>query len=217
MGDELLAQCISIWDYTGETGTDIGSWFRFGNAEVVPKCDAMPAAVLKSEYTYQTYSTCEYEAREYKYVSPASSKYKSDNSVVTKQDPFFVNKKSVGEMGTPKVSTRCARFRKVVNELCDICTIQASGAGKQAITEQCSALKSTVPDDFDDRAGKWLPFRVFKRGMPWKMTEGKGLFDVINAPPALALMGLFVASALIFTMLRVRSRASTITVQPHLG
>lgn len=212
----LLAQCISIWDYTSETGTDIGSWLRFGNSDVIPKCDAMPAAVLKSEYTAETYQTCEYQARDYKYVSPASSKYKADNSVVTNKDPFFVQKPSVGEAGIGKVSTRCARFRKVIDDICDICAVQAAGADKSAITTQCTALKSTVPADADARAGKWLPFKVFKRGMPWKAGEG-GMFAIANAPPAVALMGLFVASALIFAKFRVRSRASTIVAQPFLG
>jgi hypothetical protein len=219
--DALQGQCISIWDYTSETGTDIGSWLRFGNSDVIPKCDAMPAAVLKSEYTADTYSTCEYEARDYKYVSPASSKYKGrDNSVVTKKDPFFLDKPSIGEAGMPKASTRCARFRKVINEVCEICAVQASGAGKTAIESQCAALKATVPAEFadaDERAGKWLPFKVFKRGMPWKMGEGAGLFDVVNAPPTVALMGLFVASGLIFAKFRVRSRTSTIVAQPFLG
>jgi hypothetical protein len=215
------AQCISIWEYTDETGTDIGAWFKWGNSDVIPKCDAMPAAVLKSEYTAEVYSTCEYEAREYKYVSPASSEYKGrDNSVVTKRDPFFLKKESIGESGIPKSSTRCARFRKVINDLCDTCSMQASGAGKGAIESQCAALKSTVPAEFSDtdaRAGRWLPFKVFRRGMPWKMTEGKGLFDVVNAPPTAALMGLFVAGGLIFAMFRIHSRTSTITVQPFLG
>jgi hypothetical protein len=217
--DGLLAECISIWDYTGETGTDIGAWFKYGNSDIIPKCDAMPAAVLKSEYTVETYATCEYEAREYKYVSPASSKWSGDNSVVTKKDPFFLKKDSIGEEGIPKSSTRCARFRKVVNELCDICSVQASGKGKEAIDSQCAALKATVPDGADDRAGKWLPFKVFRRGMPWKMGEKKALFtsDVFDAPSAAALMCIFMASGLIFAMVRFRRRTSTIAVQPFLG
>lgn len=211
----LMSECISVWDYTDETGTDFGAWLRYGNSDIIPKCDAVPAAVLKSAYTVETYSTCEYEAREYKYVSPKSSKWKSDNSVVTKQDPFFLNKQSIGETGVPKSSNRCARFRKAIDSICEVCGVQAKGAAQAGIQSQCDALKSMVPADQDDRKGKWLPFKVFRRGMPWKMGEGKTLFTEDSSYPA--LMSLFVASGLIFAALRMRRRTPTTAIQPLLA
>jgi len=209
--DNNIPQCIPLWSWAEETGNNFMAWLTYGNSDVIPKCNALPSAMLASQYTMDTYSTCEYEARQYKYVSPSSPKWTSDSSVTTKNDPFFIPKESLGQQPVPKMSTKCERFREVIDGICNICAVQ--GTSTATLTSQCEKLQATAPPVADTRAGKWLPFKVFKRGMPWNM--GKALFTQnISSVPAAVLMGLLMTSAVIVAM--HRRRASTEAQEPLL-
>jgi hypothetical protein len=221
-------QCIPIWNWVGDTGVDIGAWLTYGNQDLVPKCSALPQAVLGSQYTVETYTTCELEARQYKYVSPFS-KTPTESSYVTKNDPWFISKPSLNQKPIPKMSTKCERFRQVIDGICDTCAVQAkSPKVQEALQSQCKALQDTVPTDIDPRAGKWFPFQVVRRGMPWKAGEGRMFTrsapDVIGVPTTAlitaalitaALLGLFMGVGVISAM--HRRRASTAAHEPLLA
>merc|ERR1712224_970813 len=126
--------------------------------------------------------------------SKSSSKWTSDNSVTTKNDPFFIAKNSLGQKPVQKMSTKCERFREVINGICNICAVQ--GTATATLTGQCEKLQATAPSVDDSRAGKWIPFKVFKRGMPWNAGM-KQFTENISSVPAAALIGLLMSGAVI--------------------
>jgi len=235
--DGAETKCVSIWDlgengFFGQAGLHwgpkeegYGTVWGWVPSDYLVKCDALPSDVLTSQYTLDTYSTCEFEARQYKYISPNSKEYSgTDQSEVTKKSPFYIEKPSKGEEGVPNLSTRCERFRKSVGDVCNTCINQAKGAeAKAAITSQCESLYELVPVQQDARTGKWVPWRIVEKGMPWnkgKAGADKTLFaqpfpDAITTSMA-ALMGLFVVSGAAFAIRRFRRSASTVVSEPLL-
>lgn len=146
--DGWEAQCISIWDFTDETvdGTWEGfaKWCKFGSQEIVPKCSALPSNVLDSKYSVEMWRNCEITVRKYSYVDKKSPNWKPDTSEVTTKDTFKISKPSLGEETPELFSQKCARFRKVISGICNICELQEGGS-VGALKSACTAIEGPVP------------------------------------------------------------------------
>lgn len=137
------SRCISIWELGNN---DFIYRLTYGDNYLLPKCDASDSLALRSQYTIDMWGACELQTRDYKYVSPRSSQYKADASVVTNKDLFVLDKPSLKEEQPAKMSARCERFRAAISKLCQVCTAQATNdKDKAAITGQCAGFE--VPSE----------------------------------------------------------------------
>merc|ERR1719428_2151306 len=135
-----VPECRSLWDW----GNVKGSSMILGGMQQLLKCDALPADVLESEFSLETWRNCELQSRQYNYVSPTSSKSGTPSSVVTTKDQFMIDKPSLGEKQPEAMRQRCQRFRDVIEKMCNTCEGQASGDGaKSALSKKCEAI--TMP------------------------------------------------------------------------
>lgn len=190
----LIPQCISVWNLKeGVFKKRLASRQGMGNLEIIPQCGAMPSAVLQSEFSKEMWDSCYIESREYKYVSPSSSKYKgaSGTSTVTNEDLFMIGKPSLGEERPKRLSAKCQRFRGVIESVCNMCGEQAADeSSKGALGGMCEGLI----------------------GAPAELAETRP--DVGSGTVAV-LTGLAAVSALV---LAVRRRgASAVAQEPLLG
>jgi len=193
--DAYSTQCITIWDFVEDTADVFKIWLTYGNSDLIPKCDALPASVLESSYSLEMFANCGFEARDYKYVSEYSSRYRgpgADNSVKTKKDPFKIAKPSLKEDQPDLFSGRCERFRQIINGLCNTCSVQASGStNKDALFAKCGKMD-------------WTPDEMLAETS-----------EDVTIVPAAGLIGFFVGSGAVLAMFR--RRASTSAEQPLLG
>lgn len=136
---EMVGQCVPFFEFGSDSFI---KGIRYGNNDLVPKCSAIPSSVFLSEYSLDLWRNCGMEAKEYKYVSPASSKFKADATEVTKKDPFYIKKPSLGEDQPDMMSPKCARFRQGIERLALLCTDQADASQLSAMEGMKAAMDS---------------------------------------------------------------------------
>jgi hypothetical protein len=120
---EYIGQCIPFAEFGSDS---FMKGLRFGNQDLVPKCTAIPSSIFTSAFSLDLWQNCLMEAKEYKYVSPASSKFKSDSTETTKKDPFYIKK--TGEEQPDLMSPKCARFRQGIERLAMLCSDQGDAS-----------------------------------------------------------------------------------------
>eukprot|EP00746_Dinoflagellata_sp_MGD_P160751 gnl/MRDRNA2_/MRDRNA2_87648_c0_seq1.p1 gnl/MRDRNA2_/MRDRNA2_87648_c0~~gnl/MRDRNA2_/MRDRNA2_87648_c0_seq1.p1 ORF type:complete len:348 (-),score=77.36 gnl/MRDRNA2_/MRDRNA2_87648_c0_seq1:267-1310(-) len=135
---EYVGQCVPFFEFGSDS---FMKGLRFGNNDLVPKCQSIPSSVFLSEYSLDLWQNCGMEAKEYKYYSPSSSKATSDGTSVTKKDPFYIKKPSFGEEQPDMMSPKCARFRQGIERLALLCSDQADASQLAAMNGMKAAME----------------------------------------------------------------------------
>lgn len=142
-----VAQCLNFWDYGvppmmwGQRTIGKGVWIfpwkeditmllrswgkrlKYGFVDDVLVCEAVPSAVLDSDYSKDMWENCEVSYSKYVY---------------TKGNPTFPGGK---EMLSDESSRRCMRFRQSIERVCEVCAGQAPNDGaKSTLSSMCEAV-----------------------------------------------------------------------------
>lgn len=137
-GDNLVGQCVPFFEFGSDS---FMKGIRFGNNDLVPKCDAIPSTLFTSDFSLDLWQNCKVEAKVYKYVSPSSSKWKGDTTETTDKDPFYIKKPSLGQGEQPdKMSAKCERFRQGIERVASLCSQQGSSSQMDVLNK----IKATM-------------------------------------------------------------------------
>eukprot|EP00746_Dinoflagellata_sp_MGD_P161523 gnl/MRDRNA2_/MRDRNA2_88708_c0_seq1.p1 gnl/MRDRNA2_/MRDRNA2_88708_c0~~gnl/MRDRNA2_/MRDRNA2_88708_c0_seq1.p1 ORF type:complete len:361 (+),score=81.20 gnl/MRDRNA2_/MRDRNA2_88708_c0_seq1:115-1197(+) len=186
--DSYVGQCIPFFEFGSDS---FMKGIRFGNQDLVPKCDAIPSSMFTSDFSMDLWQNCKVEAKVYKYISPSSSKWKGDQTETTDKDPFFIKKPSFGQEQPDKMSAKCERFRQGIEKIASLCSQQGSSSQMETLNK----IKATM-------------------GPAPALSEST---MEVTTSPAMALFCFLVAGGVIFTMSRTRRGASTPGQPPLLG
>lgn len=192
-------RCISIFEYSktnkwraSMTQEPISEKYKeraipgMNFPQLAPKCDAVPTNLLESSFSKDMWSSCEVKFKEYRYVSPKSSKFGSENTKVVGKSPFFINKPSLKEFRPEEISSQCDRFRDAIKSICDTCgSVAPSATAKDTLASKCAAIQGDSAE-------------LFTQTSP----------DALSVP-SVALICLFVAISVSFAMLRLSRRTPT--------
>lgn len=206
----MTGKCVTIWDigtesgFFGQQGIQwrekeqwYGTQYGFVPTDFLVKCDALPADVLTSKFSTDTFQQCYIESRQYKYVASESPAYKADNSYKTIKDTFKIDKPSLGETQPDNLSQKCFRFRAAIENICSACAGQTSKAsGKDNLVSLCSAIQGTQ--------------------LPSEMELIAETTPEVLSYTTTFLISLFAGSALVMAALRFRRGAPTAAQEPLL-
>jgi hypothetical protein len=167
--------------------------------QIPVKCDAVPSAVLDSQFSLEMWSSCEIKYKEYKYVSPKSSQSGGEQSKVVNKSPFVIDKPSLKEINPADIASKCDRFRDAIRSICDVCSsVAGNDAAKAALSGKCDAIQG------DGAPGEALDAQTS---------------SVAFGFSSFTLIGLFVGSLTTFAMLqfyRHTSKTATSAKEPFL-
>jgi len=189
-----FADALLPFDFSGSGG------FRWGGIKLTefhPKCVALPARVLDSQYSTDMLRGSDLPTRKYQYVSPTSSK--SPGNIPGKYDTI----QSVEYV----TSDRSRKVRDAVEKICDICGAQATSAtAKETLRSKCDAVLKLRPSEVP-----FEPFAIARKKRPFSETleEKEEHVDFISIP-TYALMGLIMGSGVTIAVRQVRGSASAV-------
>jgi len=166
MADGSDNRCVSIFQFsktnrwrrfwtTDSMGTEYtkkDNWMSEFEGRAIPglkfddlsvKCPSLPAAVLDSGFSKDMWNNCEIKFKEYKYVSPKSSKFSAEQSEVVNTSPFVIKKPSLGQGRRPEeIRNQCDQFRDAIEMICNQCASEAPTDGaKSAFVAKCDAIQ----------------------------------------------------------------------------
>jgi len=132
--DNYIVRCISIWDLKDSFNARV----KYGTSFFIPKCNSLPQAVLASDFSKETWNSCELEMKKYKFKSPSMSidpqaAEESGGDPDNKQIPQWMAQK-------------CTRFRGFIERICLACELQTGvGADKASLSGLCDGIQGPAP------------------------------------------------------------------------
>lgn len=142
-----FAEGLKPFDFTGSGGR---RWGGIKISEYLPKCSALPAGVLDSDWSRSLVKGGDFATRKYTYVSDISSQ--------------AANAPHRGNLQTIKMvdSDRARKVRDAVEKLCDVCSVQATSAtAKATLAKTCEEVLKLRPEK------EFQPFAIAQKARPF--------------------------------------------------
>jgi hypothetical protein len=190
-----FAADLAPFDLSGSGGR---RWGGVKLSDFYPKCNALPAGVLESQWSMDMVSGGNLATRKLTFVSEASSKYKGDapaqQSEVVKSD-----------------SPSAQKVRDAVERICDICRTQtASETAKATLGEKCDAILKLRPDK------KFEPFAIPQKKRPFEKLEAEVHTPFCGIPALVLIALLMMGSGIAMVVHRLRHSARTAAMEQYI-
>jgi len=185
-------------DFSGSGGQ---RWGGVQTTQYHPKCAALPAGVLDSEWAMSKMAGGDYTTRKYTYVSPKSS------ASPGKEPGKYDTLQSVDSV----TSDQSKKVRDAIDKICDICGDQATTeAAKAQLRSKCEAIQKLRPE------GEFEPFAIAQKQRPGQALEEQEQTHFIGIP-TLALMGLLLGSVVAIAVRQLRGSDPVLSEEPLLS
>jgi len=185
------ADPLKPFDFTGSGG------FRWGGIKLTefhPKCEALPAGVLQSEWTLDMMQGGNLATKKYTDVSPSSSESTPETRAMNDKK---IETRMVDSVKRPKVID-------AIQKICDVCRVQAtSEKAKASLGSKCDAALALRPQETS-----FEPFSIAKKKRPFDAAEEAEDRTGFIGLPALMLIG-FMCSGVAIVVHRSRRSAPT--------